>query len=422
MPELLPFEGVHFNPDRVGGDLGPVLSPPYDVVGEEDARRLEAQHPYNCVRLELCIPPADPPPARYNEAAARWSSWRHEGILVRDPVPSLYVYRHSFLHGGCRLVRTALVGRLGGGVMPHEETMTAPREDRLHLLRACRAQFSPILALYEDPRGRVASQVEAVLSGRSPDLVAQLGGEELRVWRLDDRALVNSVVAALAPLRAVIADGHHRYESVGRFAWERTGRDGRAAVLAALVSTGDPGLVVLPTHRLVRSAGTAQRLIDAVSGVFGSAGEVAPMAAPAGDKRWPAKGAAFLESLAESGGSKTTLVAASRDRAWAISSDRDTAGVLELVDRVVDGVLGVEGAPGGSPVVEYTRDATSAVQEVLSGRAEIAFLVPSVSVDEVFRKACQGYRFPRKTTYFYPKVPAGLVMCDLELPRSTGHR
>ncbi|MEW5933621.1 MAG: DUF1015 family protein, partial [Bacillota bacterium] len=139
MPQLAPFRGVHFDPARVGGDLGPLICPPYDVVDEEAARRLEAQHAYNCVRLELHAPPANPPPERYREAALRWQSWRREGVLVQDGSPSLYVYRHAFSYAGRRLVRTALVGCLVGGVMVHEETMTAPKEDRLQLLRACRA-------------------------------------------------------------------------------------------------------------------------------------------------------------------------------------------------------------------------------------------------------------------------------------------
>ncbi|MDI6825259.1 MAG: DUF1015 domain-containing protein [Bacillota bacterium] len=413
MPQLAPFRGVHFDPARVGGDLGPLICPPYDVVDEEAARHLEAQHPYNCVRLELYAPPANPPPERYREAAARWQSWRREGVLVRDGSPSLYVYRHTFSHAGRRLVRTALVGCLVGGVMVHEETMTAPKEDRLQLLRACRAQFSPILVLYEDPEGRVAS-LWAEVGVLPPALEARVGGEELRVWRLEDRDLLGGMLRALEPVPAVIADGHHRHESVRRFAQE-AGRDGPVPVLAALVSTADPGLVVLPTHRLVRGpAGSGRSLTEAVASAFGGAATVSPVAVPAAAGQGATGWWAVLGPLAGSEGAVTSLVVASREGAWVLRCRGDTAEALGLLDRALGGAAAGGDAPGAGVRVEYTRDAARALEEVLAGSAEIAFLVPAVPVEEVFRKAREGYRFPRKTTYFYPKVPAGLIMCDLD--------
>jgi uncharacterized protein (DUF1015 family) len=414
MPQLVPLRGVHFDPARVGGDLGPLICPPYDVIDEEGARRLEAQHPYNCVRLELYVPPGDPPPERYREAAARWLAWRREGILVQDGSPSLYVYRHAFTQAGRRLVRTALVGGLAGGVLVHEETMAAPKQDRVQLLRACRAQFSPIFVLYEDAEGWVASMWAKEVEGLPPALEARVGEEELWVWRLEDRDLVGGILGALDPLPAVIADGHHRYESVRRFAQE-AGRDG-LCVLAALVSSADPGLVVLPTHRLVRGpAGSAGRLTEAVVGAFRGAVTVAPVCGPAAAGQGTGARWAELEALV---GSErrgvTSLVMASREGAWVLRCAADTGEALGMLDRALSG-MAAEGDAGGAGVrVEYTRDAPGALGEVLAGRAEVAFLVPVVPVEEVIRKAREGYRFPRKTTYFYPKVPAGLIMCDLD--------
>lgn len=320
--------------------------------------------------------------------------------------------------------------------MVHEETMTAPKEDRLQLLRACRAQFSPILVLYEDPEGRVASlwaDVEAQVGPDAaagmrvevgevlpPALEARVGEEELRVWRLEDRDLLGAILRALEPLPAVIADGHHRYESVWRFARE-SGRDGPVRVLAALVSTRDPGVVVLPTHRLVRGpAASARRLTEAVATAFAGAATVAPVSVPAAAGQGASGWWAELEPLVGSEGAVTSLVAASREGAWVLRCQGDTAEALGLLDRTLGGDRAPAGTPGEGGVpeagvrVEYTRDAARALGEVLAGRAEIAFLVPAVPVEEVFRKAGEGYRFPRKTTYFYPKVPAGLIMCDLE--------
>ncbi|HHY93907.1 MAG TPA: DUF1015 domain-containing protein [Firmicutes bacterium] len=413
MPQLAPFRGIHFHPTRMGKDLGVLICPPYDTVDEETAQSLEAQHPYNCVRLELCAPPENPSPQRYRKAALRWQSWRRQGVLVQDGSPSVYVCRHAFSHAGRRLVRTALVGCLVGGVMVHEETMTAAKEDRMQLLRACRAQFSPILVLYEDPEGRVASRCAGVES-LPPALEARLGEEELRVWRLEDRDLVNGILRALDPLPAVIADGHHRYESVRQFTQEES-RDGHTRVLAALVSTADPGLVVLPPHRLVRaSAGSAARLTKAVVAAFGGRATASPVAVPAAVDQGATGWWAVLEPLAGSEGTATSLVAASREGAWVLRCQGDTAEALGLLDHALGGAPAGDDAPGAGVRVEYTQDAVRALREVLNGQAEVAFLVPAVPVEEVFRKARKACRFPRKTTYFYPKMPAGLIMCDLD--------
>jgi len=411
VPELMPLRGIHFDPERVGRDLGAVLSPPYDVVDDDHAILLEEKHPYNSVRLELCVPPADPAPARYENAAAMWSSWRNEGVLVQDPAPSLYVYRHSFQHEGRRFVRTAIVGRLGGGVAPHEETMAAPKEDRRRLLRACAAQFSPILALYEDPGGRVKSRVEAELKGRTAALSASLGDEEISLWRLDDEPTVAGLAADIAPLRAVIADGHHRYQSVRQYLEERSGSDDRPGVLAALVATSDPGLLVLPTHRLIRarSEGIDLRIIDAVANSLGGRGEIIPLVDPSRPD--------FPRSLPKSGESETTFVAVSGGRSWLIRCECGIAGALETMDGAIGIALEIGASSGPSGMIEYVQDTGWAMEEVLDGRAGAVILVPPVSLDEIISKACQGKRFPRKTTYFYPKAPAGLLMLDLEPPR-----
>ncbi|MEW5935487.1 MAG: hypothetical protein AB1816_18055, partial [Bacillota bacterium] len=203
-------------------------------------------------------------------------------------------------------------------------------------------------------------------------------------------------------------------ESVRRFAQE-SGRDGPVRVLAALVSTADPGLVVLPTHRLVRGpAGSARRLTEAVASAFGAAATVGPVSVRAAAGRGPTGWWAELEPLTGSEGAVTSLVAASGEGAWVFRCRSDIAEALGLLDRALGGTPAEGGAPGAGVRVEYTRDAAGALAEVLDGRAEIAFLVPAVPVEEVFRKASEGYRFPRKTTYFHPKVPAGLIMCDLD--------
>jgi len=413
---FMPFRAVHFDPRVVGGDLGPVIAPPYDVVDSALGERLAARHPYNAVRLELTVPVAGGSPERYREAASLWTAWRRAGILVRDGLPAFYLCEHEFWHGGRRLVRTAVVGTLtvAAGVLAHEDTMAQPKEDRLHLLRACRAQFSPILALYEDPEGSVAAALREA-RGDDPDLQAVGEGEALRAWRVTAEDAIERVTAAVGSGPVVIADGHHRYESARRFAGE-TGEEGHRRVLAALVATTDPGLVVLPTHRVVRriSPGVRDQIMERVRGAFTT--EPIPGDIPFGCEDRAASWWEAFAPPARSEDGHIRLVAVTDQGAWALGYRGETAEALKLLDGILSeagvaarGILGEAGA-----AVEYTRDAVCALREVLGGRARAAFFPPAVSVGEVFRKAREGFRFPRKTTYFHPKVPAGLLMCDLD--------
>lgn len=437
MDRLLPFRATHFNPRHVD-DLGAVIAPPYDVVSSEEGQRLAARHPYNAVRLELTIPPeADVSPglatgdplARYRQAAELWKSWQAEGILIKDEKPALYLCEHEFFYpstgdpdvapsgrftGGhpqrraSQRVRTAVLGALAldpasqdqpgeGAVLAHERTMPRPKEDRLQLLRSCHAQFSPILVLYHDPPGRVASVLQEARESADPELEARLPeGEALRVWRIADERTVRNANQLLATEPLVIADGHHRYESARRFAAE-TGKPEHRRILAALISTSDPGLVMLPTHRLVTAPPDLTRqLLEGIRTAFGE------------DQLLPPS--LTLERLAPAI-SGTAIGILTGEGTWLLQPRGETVEALQLLDNIL---ATWEGSATTGVSIEFTRDAHRAREAVRAGRHQMAILLPPVSPAEVWQNAREGRLFPRKTTYFYPKAPAGLLMCDLD--------
>jgi uncharacterized protein (DUF1015 family) len=287
VPTIRPFRALRYDRATIG-DPALVVAPPYDVIGPAEADRLAARHPANVVRLDLPREqPGDEPDDRYRRAARTLAAWRSDGTLHKDPHPSIYVYEQTYRLPGTEVERTqrGFFGRLlleplgpESGVLPHERTLAAPREDRYKLLRAAGVNTSPIVALYDDEDGAGAA-VLAAATERAPDVeVVDDDGVCHRMWAV---AADGEGVERVAPLLAAagsrpltIADGHHRYETALRYRDER--RMSRSCeedpafdyVLALLVHAGQP-LTVLPTHRIVRGLGD-----DGVMRLMGGLGEL----------------------------------------------------------------------------------------------------------------------------------------------------
>ena len=265
MAVVAPFAGLRYDAARIG-DVGRVLAPPYDVIGEAERAALEEQHPQNVVRVEL---PRGETDARYAEAARLLGTWQGEGILRPDAKPGLYVYEQRFRQPGAPPT-ARLYTRRGffaavrlepferRVILPHERTLAGPKEDRLKLMRATRTQISPIFGLYRDSQGGARAIVDAATSA-GPDVEATTAdGGEHRLWRLSDPEAVAALVGLMADKQILIADGHHRYETMLALGPELRALDYAAGQAAAdfgmmfLARAEDPGLLVLPTHRLVR--------------------------------------------------------------------------------------------------------------------------------------------------------------------------
>jgi uncharacterized protein (DUF1015 family) len=443
MPVVQPFRAVR----PAGADpIADRLSPPYDVISTAERARLAAA-PWNPVHVIL---PEDDPAqgegSRYARAARTLRSWFEEGALARDPDPAFYAYEQEFVHRGRKLVRRGFMGLLAlspfgeAGVFAHERTLTAPKEDRFRLLEATETNLSPVFVLYEDPRGDVKRAFHAARE-RTP--LARAGTAEglEALWALDEAPAVEQVVATLAAQGVVVADGHHRYESALRHRdARRTAGDASGAhdfVLACFVDVTDPGLLVLPTHRVVRGLGavTATELAERLAGtlVVTPLGTVADDDVEGGAERAEAflaahpAGAFVFAPAGERAIFGLEVPEALRDRAF---GDSPTPAVLrgldvvQLHELILGHGLGITAETlAAQSHVEYVKAAAEALAIAWGGGAKSgavagaaaalppsgAFLMNGTPVAQVLAVGRAGERMPQKSTYFLPKITTGWV-------------
>lgn len=420
MPELRGLRGLRYD-EQVAGSLATLLCPPYDVIEPAERRELAARSPYNAVHVEL--PEPDESGSEFAHAARLLRQWRLAGVLRSEAAAAIYPYEHRFTWAGREHVRrgffaaVTLVPWEAGMVLPHEYTYAGPKANRLQLLRATATQLSPVFGLLDAPSSALAA-LWCWAEGRPLAAEAHVESETHRLWVLDEPELLAQLARALRAVRVVIADGHHRYETALAYAAERaaSGAAGTGpweAVLMLCVPADDTGLVVLPTHRLVRWAGEAT-LAELATPLFEAQEvQIDPLRDPdtaAADLLRPRPGdpSAHVFLLAEHGRPLLRLVAypaalellpAARAAAWRAL---DVAVVHHLL---IDRLPGLE--------LGYTRSAAAALDEVRRGGTRAALLLNPTPPAQVIAVAAAGERMPQKSTYFHPKVPTGLIFYDL---------
>ncbi len=400
--DVLPFRGLRYD-ERVAGPLGALISPPYDVISPEQREALLARDPRSFVRIEL----PEPTPEGHAVASDRLREWRHDGTLRAEPRPAVYLDEHSFVIGTQRVTRTELIVALrlyepsAGVVLPHERTFPKAKAERLELLRATRANTSPVFGMFDD-RGAIAA-----LRAVRPSATAstQLGDEEHRLAVIDDARAIQTLREALAGRRVYIADGHHRYETALTYADERGAADGAPErhVLAALCALDDPGLRIFATHRVVRGGDAAidaavARSFDATEVPRDAVDALVPSPSggvSAGSGIVLARGGHFLRLEPRGDADLSSLPPSWRTLPVAIAEQ-----------------LLVKPLPA-SAQVSYEHDTAAAIAASRAGAT--AVLLRAVDPATLRAVADSGERMPQKTTYFYPKVPAGLVVRSLDL-------
>lgn len=441
MPLLRPFRALRYDAASVG-DLSAVISPPYDVIDPDLQARLLARHPRNSVRLDLPEGrPGDEPGARYRRAAADFVAWRSDGTLRKDPGPAVYVYEQRYRAAGASMaeperVHRGVLTRLrledlgpGGGVLPHERTLSGPKEDRYQLLRATGANFSPIVGLYEGRGGRTPALLEALAA--DPPLADVLDDEGVRhrLWsapvtdpRFTQAAQELLGLAGAGPI--TLADGHHRYETALRYRDER--RQKRACphdppyefVFSLLFDTATETLEVLPTHRLVRGGAAGEALLAAAGRLF----RVERLDAPAGLLAAFGPGAPAADPNASRTGQRIGLftgglaaILRPDHAALAPLLDANASETLRwlpvnVLAATLERMTGLDAAAlAAAGRLDYTKDARAAIAAVGAGTAEAAFLLDPISAATVRQVAEAGELMPQKSTYFWPKAPTGLL-------------
>ncbi len=399
MPRFEPFAGLRY--DTEIAPLAEVIAPPYDIVDETERAQLAERSPYNAIRVELPVPDEATGLNRYANAAALLAAWEREGALRRDDTPALYVYRMRFAtEDGAERSTTGVIGALGldtvggGEVLPHERTMPKPKGDRLDLLRACRANLSPIWGL-SLASGLAKACVEATGSIPPPLSATDDEGVAHELWPVTDPAAIEQITSLVRSTPVVIADGHHRYETATFYRTERhAANDDRPGdydlVMALVVELTADELFVQPIHRLVSGLPEDLDLDAALSQYF----EVHP---------GPKDSAALSAAMGSMGA--LGLIGPAGNRLLVPLPIVEERAEADLDSSRLD--VALAGLPAHDLV--YQHGARLAETAVARGRAQIAFLLRPATVAQIAETAHSGRRMPPKTTFFHPKPRTGMV-------------
>lgn len=437
MVDILPFCGVRYDPTTAAGQLSDLAAPPYDVISPAEQAALYEKHPANVVRLIL-----GRENDKYAQAARLFREWLSSGVLKADVEPALYVYHQTFNDPATNEPAPERMGLVcllkledysTGRVLPHEKTMTGPKADRLELLRATEAQFESIYGLYSDPDRAIESFLNEYDDRETViERVDGLIGSSHRIERITDTSAHAVLRDLLADTSVFIADGHHRYETALTYRREvRAAHPGLSEdtpisadyILITLTAFEDEGLLVLPTHRLVRNVPPEKiaALPDALAAYFTLLDSS------------PDTVEAEIAAQAEAGKVAFGLVLPPNQVRLAVlnGSAEEAAGpsapaaarlpVTLLGSLILEPCLGIDSAAvaaGGQ--VAYTRELTEAVAAVESGEAQAAFLLGRPTVQEIKEVSLAGDVMPQKSTFFFPKLLSGLVLRDLKADDPAG--
>jgi uncharacterized protein (DUF1015 family) len=422
MADVQPLRALHYDPSVVGA-IANVVSPPYDVIDAAQRAELLARSPFNVVAVDL--PVAGPDGAdQYRAAGELFESWQLQGALVRDGEPAIWAHTQDYAgpDGVARtrrgfFARVRIEGYGPGRVRPHERTHPGPKEDRLRLTRATRANISPIFSLYSDPGQAAWRALEPATTQDPWAEESDADGTRHRLWRVADPAAIAAVQDATADVELLIADGHHRYETMVAYADEIGGEGEHRYILMCLVALEDPGLTIFPTHRLVGNLDERRR--QALAGALQRDFEVTEVTR-ADLEPAPQERDSPLEMGYVSDADERFYRLRLRDQAIA---DAALAGHCEPYHHLDTGVLEtliLKNALGLSDEdishfngMFYARDTDEAVAMVRSGEYDAAFVMRPTPVRQVRELAAEGENMPPKSTFFYPKLLTGLLFNPL---------
>jgi len=411
-------------------DLSRAVAPPYDIIDEKRKASLLARSPYNVVRLIL--PQKESRREFWSDSATLYRAWKMGEVLTTDSGRCIYIYRQTFdLPDGRTMSRTGALALLrckdfaGGEVLPHEKTFPRTRAERLNLLRSCRANFSQIFTVFRDESEEVRSLIEEAASADTCMAFRDEEGIRHDVWRMEEGEQTRRLSDILGDKKLIIADGHHRYETALAYSKEDAGAAGAghpgAYVSVALFRSEDPGLAILPVHRLLRSM---KMPVDEVRRRLERYFNVETIQRDITERR-----GMYAERLESMG--RTAFIMITREGAdlLVLRDDVDPAGILDgpesarwkaldvsILHSLVMGegmdVDASEAAENGD--LSFTPWESTVISALQEGTSEAAFLVRSTSMDEIWEIAEGGERMPHKSSYFYPKLPSGLIVYDHE--------
>ena len=440
MAQIVPFRGMYFDPDKVG-DLSKVVTPPYDVIRPDEREAFAALHPHNMVHLILpeALPGDSPLENRYTRAAALFRQWQGQGVFRRDDRPAYYYWETRFEHDGRTYTRRGLAALVRlepfsrGIILPHEQTFSKIKEDRLELFKSCQAYFSPIYSLFPDPENQILAELAKGAPAEPLLSFTDVEGREQRVYPVTDPQTQAAVYKALKPRQLFIADGHHRYETAMAFQkWmkERYPLTFPQApfnyMLMYLANLYDPELVILMAHRLLRGPRLKHvdegRVLTRLDWYF----DITPLTPPAGQDA--AAYARFIQDeLAQTPEEDTVFIMVGFGlKAWRLRLKegvrqkvlaREMHPALANLDVAVlnylvfDKGLGLDAkAMDDQETCKYSSKVEEVIKLLAAKEVNLAFILNPTKIEQVRQVAESGLIMPRKSTYFYPKVMTGLLL------------
>ncbi|MBW2604074.1 MAG: DUF1015 domain-containing protein [Deltaproteobacteria bacterium] len=442
MAEVIPFKGILYNTSKIS-NLADVVAPPYDVISEQEQIQFHERHPRNIIRLTLGKTTENDTPKdnRYTRAAECLNRWFSDDIILLDEEPAFYLTSTEFLFDGNRVTRYGLIALVRlepfekGIILPHEKTFSKIKSERLELMKACHANFSPIFSLFSDDENRIYNKLKDAVRGKSPDIeFTDKTEQKQRLWRITDNSVHQYISDALKDEKFFIADGHHRYETALNYRdWlsARTsnfnGNHPANYIMMYLCSMEDPGLIILPAHRMLNEVAveTKESLIHKTKDYFDI------MTLPYSDDRREENLSQFI-SMLKSNISKHCIGVCIKDRPelhlLMLKPDvmenmfgDEFPEVLRNIDvtvltrLILMEVLGYDQARlDNEQLIAYSSIAKEAIDAVFAGKHDIAFILNPTKIQQVRDIAKAGLIMPRKATYFFPKVITGQVINKLD--------
>lgn len=439
MADVQPFRGLRYNLEQIE-NLSSVITPPYDVISPDQQNEYYRKNPYKFIRVEFgkAYPDDTQHQNKYTRAAKTLAEWMQGGILIREERPAFYLVEQRFPHrDGYRsswgLTAAVRLEELGAGrILPTERTMGAPIQDRLSLLRACRANPSPIMGVFEHEEGDLLSLFPDIASGVPSATALDDFGVSFKVWIVNDETIIRRICDFFADREICIADGHHRYTTALAYrnemaAYSSSGDEAYNYVMMTLISSGDTGLALFPVHRLVKNIdpSVVAGLRDELSRHF-HIQELSPVASDAS-----ANLASWTKTLEGAGEGNTAfgVYGLAGEKFWLMTAN-DESSLRETLPKdkpapwrkldvsllhwgILQGMLGIDSPEKENECLQYSSEGVKVLRQVDEGTSQLAFFLNPVPGPDFLAVAYSGAGMPPKSTYFYPKTPAGLVVNPL---------
>ena len=429
MTIIRPFRGLLYNRKAVG-NLAKVITPPYDVITPRQQVRYYKSHPKNFIRIDLGKTSKKDSASnnRYTRARGFFERWIKEGVFTKDDASSIYVYSQEYKEAGRRKARLGFISLAKleedrtKGFLPHERTFSGPKMDRFRLMKEVKANLSPIFSIVFDDNKKIMQILKDVAYRWKPILDVEFEGTRNKIWRMSDEGLITKLSRAIRNKRALIADGHHRYEVALEYRrymlkTKKEAIPGAYDYVMMYFATSDPaGLTILPTHRMVAGISTVRlrKNLDKLNKYFDiieTGSRYAMFSCMKAGRKRHAIGV-YL------GGRDYMCLRLKRKDAGAFIDSKNSScwrnlDVVILHHLVFEKALGIKGH-GAEKAITFTRDAEEAFDWTASGIGRVSFFLNPPDLKDINNIVKRQERMPHKTTYFYPKPPSGLVINKLE--------